>query len=78
VVVSVTPTPASPGGIVTLNGRNFGSQTGSVRFGRYWLPVVSWSDTAISLRLPIGWHGQLRVIVVRSDYGYSNYAWLRF
>jgi hypothetical protein len=63
---------------VTLNGHGFGSQAGSVRFGRYWLTIVSWSDTAISVKLPTGWHGQLRVIVVRTDFHYSNLAWLRF
>ncbi len=53
---SVTPNPATAGGVVRLEGRNLGSsQTGTILLGDRALAadrIRSWSDTTVELQLP--------------------------
>ncbi|TVR93006.1 MAG: hypothetical protein EA428_02890 [Spirochaetaceae bacterium] len=56
-IESVAPTSATAGGIVTIQGRHFGSRRaeGRVRIGGRYLPnaaYTSWSDDEIQFRLP--------------------------
>lgn len=53
------PASAPAGAVVTLNGKNFGTTTGSVYFGDAAADLKSWSDTAIEAFVPLkDGHGQ--------------------
>jgi hypothetical protein len=67
------------GGVLTILGQNFGDQAGSVRFGRSQFQVMSWSDTAVTVQFPLtGYHGRIRLVVVRPDHALSNVVRMRF
>jgi hypothetical protein len=70
-ITAVSPSVAAPGGVVALQGSGFGTR-GWVRFGRRLLPVVSWSDTSISVQLPPYTHARAYLVVIRSDGRVSN------
>src|SRR5438445_386517 len=65
-ITAVSPSVAAPGSVVALQGSGFGTR-GWVRFGRRLLPVVSWSDTSISVQLPPYTHARAYLVVIRSD-----------
>jgi hypothetical protein len=67
------------GKVLTLFGQDFGDAAGLVRYGRSHLPVMSWSNTAITAQLPFsGYHGRIRLVVVRTDHRVSNVMRVRF
>jgi hypothetical protein len=49
---SVGPVPPA-GGPVTIQGTNFGAQTGTVTFGGTAVSISSWSDQSIVVNLPV-------------------------
>lgn len=54
---SVSPEAGCPGILVTIDGENFGTDAGKVRFvgvtgGSIYADPVSWSDTKITVRVP--------------------------
>lgn len=51
---SLTPSTASAGDTVTINGGGFGFNAGSVTLGSTSIPVASWSPTAIAVKIPTG------------------------
>ncbi|HEY9015150.1 MAG TPA: hypothetical protein VIM84_08825 [Gemmatimonadales bacterium] len=53
---------------MTIQGRGFGSQKGTVRLTSTLLPVLAWSDTAVVVQWPAdrGWKEPL-VTVTRAD-----------
>jgi glycosidase len=51
-VGSIGPTVGQPGQLVTVAGKGFGSSAGQVLFGSTPASTQSWSDTAISLKVP--------------------------
>ena len=51
---SLTPSTASAGDTVTINGGGFGVNAGSVTLGSANIPVSSWAPTAIAVKIPTG------------------------
>ena len=51
---SLTPSTASAGDTVTINGGGFGVNAGSVTLGSANVPVASWAPTAITVKIPTG------------------------
>jgi uncharacterized protein YkwD len=79
IVASASLSQSASGEILTLLGQEFGDATGQVRYGRYHLPVMSWSNTAITVQLPVrGYHGRIRLNVVRTDHHSSSVFWVKF
>jgi uncharacterized protein YkwD len=79
VVDSASLSPSASGEILTLLGQGFGDAAGQVRYGRYHLPVMSWSNTAITVQLPFtSYHGHVRLNVVGTDRRSSQAFWVRF
>ena len=66
--------------MLTLFGQDFGDAAGFVRYGRsQQLPVMSWSNTAITAQLPFsGYHGRIHLVVVRADHRIGNLVRVRF
>lgn len=61
--------------IVTITGRGFGSEIGSVNFGVTEAEIVSWSNSCIKLKVPnvvAGYYGI--EVVTNSGLSVSNYA----
>jgi glycosidase len=71
-VGSIGPTVAQPGVKVTIAGRNFGSATGTVKFGTTTATVVSWSPTSIVVNAPSVANGIYNVTVTNSSAQVSN------
>lgn len=54
-IFSVSPYQVSyAGGVITINGVNFGSSPGSVSLGSQTLAVTTWSDSSITATVPVG------------------------
>jgi hypothetical protein len=71
-VGSIGPTSAQPGVSITIAGRNFGSTTGSVKFGTTAATVTSWSPTKIKVTVPSLTNGNYNVTVTNSSSQVSN------
>lgn len=63
---------ARPGETVTIDGRGFGSNNGSVKFGTTSAVIVSWSDTQIKAKVPSVAAGKTNVKVTTSGGVTSN------
>jgi len=67
------------GAVLTFFGHDFGDEAGWVWYGREHLPAMSWSDTAVTVQFPIsGYHGRIRMVLVRADHRSSNEVRVRF
>ncbi|MBU1092185.1 IPT/TIG domain-containing protein, partial [Patescibacteria group bacterium] len=66
--------------VVTIYGSNFGSTTGSVRFGNYGATILSWTGSQIQVRAPqlgaIPADAPYTVTVTRSDGKYDTASYL--
>jgi glycosidase len=71
-VGSIGPTSAQPGVKVTIGGQNFGSATGTVKFGTTAATVVSWSPTKIVANVPSVPNGSYSVTVTNTSGQVSN------
>lgn len=71
-VGSIGPTSAQPGVKVTIGGKNFGSSTGTVKFGTTTASVVSWTPTKIVATVPTISNGNYSVTVTNSSAQVSN------
>jgi hypothetical protein len=55
VIFSLSPTSGTPGGLVTISGSGFGATQGQgVNFNGISASIISWSDTSITVTVPIG------------------------
>ena len=71
-VVSTPPTTGQTGGTITINGSNFGATQGLgyVDFNAVRGTIISWSDTQIVVRIPVGAaSGCLKIV---TEYGESD------
>jgi glycosidase len=71
-VGSIGPTAGQPGVKVTIAGRNFGTATGSVKFGTTTATINSWSPTQIVCTTPSAGNGVYNVTVTNSSSQVSN------
>jgi glycosidase len=71
-VGSIGPNVGQPGVKVTLGGKNFGSTTGTVKFGTTNAAIVSWSPTKIVVTTPNAAGGNYNVTVTNSSSQVSN------
>ncbi|GAN33911.1 IPT/TIG domain-containing protein [Candidatus Brocadia sinica] len=69
-ITSISPTSGVSGTSVTINGTNFGTTQGTVKFGTAEATVTSWSDTKIVATAPAG-TGTVNVTVT-TNAGTSN------
>ncbi|HUQ34143.1 MAG TPA: alpha-amylase family glycosyl hydrolase [Pyrinomonadaceae bacterium] len=69
---SIGPTVGQPGVKVTIAGKDFGSATGTVKFGTTTAGVVSWSSTQIVVTTPAVTNGSYNVTVTNSSSQVSN------
>jgi glycosidase len=69
---SIGPTVGQPGVKVTIAGKDFGSATGTVKFGTTTAGVVSWSPTQIVVTTPAVTNGSYNVTVTNSSSQVSN------
>jgi glycosidase len=69
---SVGPAMGQSGVKVTLGGKNFGSTTGTVKFGTTSATIVSWSPTKIVATTPAVTGGNYNVTVTNSSSQVSN------
>ncbi len=71
-VGSIGPTGGQSGVKVTIAGRNFGSTTGSVKFGTTTATINSWTPTQIVCTTPSVTNGVYNVTVTNSSSQVSN------
>jgi glycosidase len=71
-VGSIGPTVGQPGVKVTIGGKDFGSATGTVKFGTTAATVVSWSPTQVVVNTPSVANGNYNVTVTNSSSQVSN------
>lgn len=71
-VGSIGPTLGQSGVKVTIAGRNFGSSTGSVKFGTTTATINSWTPTQIVCTTPSVTNGLYNVTVTNSSSQVSN------
>jgi glycosidase len=69
---SIGPITGQPGVKVTIGGKNFGSATGTVKFGTTTAAIVSWSPTKIVATTPSVTNGSYNVTVTNSSSQVSN------
>ena len=69
---SIGPTSGQPGVKTVIAGRNFGSTTGTVKFGTTTATVNSWSPTSITVTTPSVTNGSYNVTVTNSSSQVSN------
>ena len=69
---SIGPTAAQAGVRVTIGGNNFGSTTGTVKFGTTAATITSWSPTKIVCTVPALTNGAYSVTVTNSSSQVSN------
>lgn len=69
---SIGPTSGQSGVKVTIAGKNFGSSTGTVKFGTTTATVNSWSPTQIVVTTPSVTNGNYNVTVTDSSSNVSN------
>jgi glycosidase len=69
---SIGPTSGQPGVKVTIAGKNFGSTTGTVKFGATAATVNSWTPTQIVATTPSVANGSYNVTVTNSSSQVSN------
>jgi len=70
-VATVTPTDATAGTTVTIDGSSFGARRGKVAFDGRRGRVVSWSDTQIHAVVPGGLEVGTTAVIVTSKAGAS-------
>jgi cysteine-rich secretory family protein/IPT/TIG domain-containing protein len=75
---TMAPANASPGTSITIQGSNFGPTPGSVRIGRSFATVLSWTDTTVVVQVPanLGIVGRVSVRVIRRDLQYTEPLYL--
>src|ERR1043165_1942821 len=71
-VGSIGPTVGQPGVKVTIAGRNFGTTTGTVKFGTTVATINSWSSTTVVATVPSVAGGNYNVTVTNSSSQVSN------
>jgi glycosidase len=69
---SIGPTVGQSGVKVTIAGRNFGSATGTVKFGTTNATINSWSPTQVVVTTPAVTNGNYSVTVTNSSAQVSN------
>ena len=69
---SIGPTAAQPGVKVTIGGKNFGSSTGTVKFGATAATVNSWTSDKIVVTVPVIANGSYNVTVTTAGAVTSN------
>jgi glycosidase len=69
---SIGPTVGQSGVKVTIAGRNFGSATGTVKFGTTNATINSWSPTQVVVTTPSVTNGNYNVTVINSSAQVSN------
>jgi glycosidase len=69
---SIGPTSGQPGVKTVIAGKNFGSTTGTVKFGTTTATVNSWSPTSITVTTPSVTNGNYSVTVTNSSSQVSN------
>ena len=69
---SIGPTVGQSGVKVTIAGRNFGSATGTVKFGTTNATINSWSPTKVVVTTPAVTNGNYNVTVTNSSAQVSN------
>jgi hypothetical protein len=69
---SIGPTNGPPGVKVVIAGKNFGSTTGTVKFGTTSATVNSWTSTQITATTPSVTNGNYSVTVTNSSSQVSN------
>lgn len=66
IIGNINPKMSKAGNTITITGRGFGSNVGSVAFGVENAQIVSWSDSLIKVVVPTGVVGDVDVIVTTS------------
>ncbi|KHD44749.1 alpha-amylase family glycosyl hydrolase [Streptococcus hongkongensis] len=68
----VDPSMGIAGNKLTLVGQGFGDSNGTVKFGNVDAEVLSWSDTMITIKIPLVTAGYYNISVIAADYQNSN------
>ena len=68
----VSPSSASPGETISINGFNFGITSGAVEFNGAALTVLSWSNTTIKARLDTKSLGTGSLKIIKADNNVSD------
>ncbi|MBM2816482.1 MAG: hypothetical protein HW421_3244 [Ignavibacteria bacterium] len=63
-ISSTTPQTGKTGDVIKLQGSNFGASKGSVMFNTTEADIVSWTDTEIQVKIPVGVAGTVSIKVV--------------
>ena len=66
IIGNINPKMSKAGNTITITGRGFGSNVGSVAFGVENAQIVSWSDSLIKVVVPTGVVGDVDVVVTTS------------
>lgn len=66
IIGNINPKMSKAGNTITITGRGFGSNVGSVAFGVENAQIVSWSDSLIKIVVPTGVVGDVDVVVTTS------------
>lgn len=64
---NINPKMSKAGNTVSISGRGFGNNNGTVMFGTKSAQVVSWSDSLIKVKVPVGVTGDVAVTVAKSN-----------
>jgi hypothetical protein len=74
-ITSITPSSAAVGDTITVTGTNFGNQGAStISIGGAFGSPVNWSDTSITLTVPVGANIGPGPCVVTTDVGSATYT----
>ena len=66
IIGNINPKMSKAGNTVTITGRGFGNNVGSVKFNLTNAQIVSWSDSLIKVIVPNGVSGDVDVVVTTS------------
>lgn len=69
-IVQLSPVSGAPGSAVTIDGRWFGTATGTVSFNQVAAPITTWTDVRITVTVPS--NATSGPVVVNTSRGQSN------
>ncbi|MGI6549505.1 MAG: IPT/TIG domain-containing protein [Syntrophomonadales bacterium] len=77
VITAIRPAEAPINETVVIEGSNFGTTNGVVRFGSYTAEVISWSATEITVNVPAGLRsGPVQVTVAQGNLVSEGFAFI--